>query len=437
MPRFFDTRTDTIEFLQSVFDARLTQANDKAEAVVRDILQAVKQTGDQSVLAYTRTFDFADAQTLRVPQEAIEAATERVRQTELWPILETAHARIADFHQAQIRQSWIKTSDDGATLGQIIRPLARVGVYVPGGTAAYPSTVLMAAVPAKIAGVEQIVLATPPQSDTGLPPDATLAAAHLAGVSEVYAMGGAQAIGAMAYGTQTVARVDKIVGPGNVYVNLAKKMVYGEVGLDMLAGPSEAAVLADEHADPAHAARELLAQCEHDVLCAALVTSPSADFLHAVQTEWEKQAADLPRRAILETVWKNVFLVQTQTINEAAEVINAFAPEHLHILTQAPWETVGKIKNAGAVLLGPHTSAPLGDYLAGPSHTLPTAGCARFASPLNTDDFVKKTNLLSFSREAAAPLAPLVETFARWEGLEAHARAAALTPPAKTSGSGQ
>lgn len=432
MPRQFDTRTHSLSFLQAAFDARLDHASGEAEAVVSEILQAVRQSGDRAVLDYTRRFDFADALTLRVPDAVIAEAARRVQATELWPILTLAHDRITAFHQAQNRQSWIQTSSDGATLGQLIRPLYRVGVYVPGGTAAYPSTVLMTATPARVAGVEQIVLATPPQSDTGLPPDATLAAAYLAGVTEVYAMGGAQAIGAMAYGTQSVVRVDKIVGPGNVYVNLAKKMVYGVVGLDMLAGPSEVAILADETADPAHAAREILAQCEHDAHCVALTASPSETFLSTLQTGLIKQAETLPRRAILEAALEHSFFVQTRTLDEAADVINAFAPEHLHVLTARDWEMVGKIKNAGAVLLGPHTSAPLGDYLAGPSHTLPTAGCARFASPLNGDDFVKKTSLLAFSPSAAAPLAPLVETFARWEGLEAHARAAA--PPKNRSG---
>ena len=430
--RFFDTRTHSLSFLQSVFDARLSSANAEAETIVKNILDDVQKNGDTAVLNYTRRFDFASAETLRVPDAAIKEATRRVQATDLWPVLVTAHQRIADFHQAQIRQSWMQTGSDGAVLGQLLRPLQRVGVYVPGGTAAYPSTVLMAGTPAKVAGVAEIVLCSPPQRETGLPPDATLAAAHLAGITEVYAVGGAQAVGAMAYGTETLARVDKIVGPGNVYVNLAKKMVYGTVGIDMLAGPSEVAVLADEAADPAHAAREIMAQCEHDVLTVALVVSPSKVFLRGVQAEWERVAPTLPRAEILAASWKNACFVLAQNLSDAAEVVNAFAPEHLHILTQDNWGLVGKIRNAGAILLGPYSSAPLGDYLAGPSHTLPTAGCARFASPLNIDDFVKKTSLLSFSEAAAAPLAPLVETFSRAEGLEAHARAAAL--PANKTG---
>ena len=427
--RFFDTRTHSLPFLQTVFDARLTGANAEAETVVRTILDDVQKNGDTAVLNYTRRFDFASAETLRVPEEEIDKATRRVQATDLWPVLVAAHQRIADFHRAQIRQSWMQTGSDGAILGQLLRPLQRVGVYVPGGTAAYPSTVLMAGTPAKVAGVPEIVLCSPPQRETGLPPDATLAAAHLAGATEVYAVGGAQAVGAMAYGTETLARVDKIVGPGNVYVNLAKKMVYGVVGIDMLAGPSEVAVLADETADPAHAAREIMAQCEHDVLTVALVVSPSQAFLRGVQAEWERVAPTLPRAEILAASWKNACFVLAQNLSDAAEVVNAFAPEHLHILTQDNWGLVGKIRNAGAILLGPYSSAPLGDYLAGPSHTLPTAGCARFASPLNTDDFIKKTSLLSFPEAAAAPLAPLVEIFSRAEGLEAHALAAVLPPP--------
>jgi histidinol dehydrogenase len=284
----------------------------------------------------------------------------------------------------------------------------------------------MTALPAKVAGVPHIAVATPPHADSdGLPPDTTLAACEIAGVSEVYAMGGAQAIAALAFGTETVKRVDKIAGPGNMYVNVAKRLLYGTVGIDALAGPSEVAVLADEEADAESAAADVLAQCEHDAQASALVATHSplfaARFIQAV----EKQLAGLPRHEFAEKALQaNGFVVQTRSVEESAEVVSLYAPEHLHLLVRDPWAVLPWIENAGAILMGAYTSAPLGDYLAGPSHSLPTAGCARFASPLGVDDFVKRTSLLQFDRSAATQFAPLVARFAEAEGLEAHARAA-------------
>jgi histidinol dehydrogenase len=373
----------------------------------------------------TRRWDFPAAARLRVPDSEIAAALTRVQTTGLWPVLVLAADRIRTFHQKQLRTSWVDTSRPGETLGQIIRPLKRVGIYVPGGTAAYPSTVLMTAIPAVVAGVAEIALSTPPGRDTGLPPDATLAACGLAGVTEVFAIGGAQAIAAMAYGTESIRRVDKIVGPGNVFVNTAKRQVYGTVGVDMLAGPSEVAVLADATADPAAAAADVLTQCEHDPNSSALIATPSAKFAEGVLEELEHQQASLPRAGITrEALARNGFLVVTETLVEAAEVVSLYAPEHLHIDVEDPWSILGRIENAGAILLGRHASAPLGDYVAGPSHTLPTAGCARFASPLSVEDFVKRTSLVSFTAEAAAPLAEAASVFAAFEGLEGHVRAA-------------
>jgi histidinol dehydrogenase len=423
--RRFDTRTTPLHNLSQAFENRLQSASAAAEEDVRKILDSVRAQGDAAVLDYTRRWDYPKATALRVPEEAIDAAFTRVSQTPLGPVMEQAAERIRDFHERQRRQSWMDSSRPGEVLGQIVRPLARVGIYVPGGTAAYPSTVLMTAVPAQVAGVPSIVVATPPNKETGLPPEATLAAARIAGVSDVYAVGGAQAVAALAYGTESIPRVDKIVGPGNVYVNLAKRLVYGTVGIDMLAGPSEIAVLADDSADAAQAAADILSQCEHDPNGSALVATASEAFATALLSELEKQLSDLPRADIARrAIGDNGFLVVTNTLEEAAEVISLYAPEHLHIDIRDPWGMLGRIRNAGAILVGRNSSAPLGDYVAGPSHTLPTAGCARFSSPLGWDDFVKRTSLIAFDHTVAEQLGPLAATFAEFEGLEAHARAA-------------
>lgn len=428
--RRFDTRSTSLLSLGKIFESRLESASDEVEAAVRTILDAVRSRGDEAVLECTRRWDFAEAKTLRVPEETIEAAADRIAQTPLYAVMEQAAARIRDFHDRQKRQSWIDTSRPGETLGQIIRPLERVGLYVPGGTASYPSTVLMAAIPAQVAGVAQRAMVTPPNAQTGLPPDATLAAARIAGVSEVYTVGGAQAIGALAFGTESIARVDKIVGPGNVYVNLAKRLVYGTVGIDMLAGPSEIGVLADDEGDAAEAAADVLAQCEHDPLCSAVIATPSELFAEAFFAEVERQLRDLPRAAIVRLALQNRgYLVLTRSLEEAAEVVSLYAPEHLHVDVRDPWSLLGRLKNAGAILMGRHTSASLGDYIAGPSHTLPTAGCARFASPLGCDDFVKRTSLISFDAAAADRLSPPAAIFAEFEGLEAHVRAATRRNP--------
>jgi histidinol dehydrogenase len=427
MLRFYDTRETALNALETVFSSRLTAASEAAEASVREILTNVRERGDSAVLDYTRRWDYPQAEILRVPLEAVEAATRRVRQdADVWSALNLAADRIRAFHEKQKRQSWFDvTSVPGETLGQIIRPLARVGVYVPGGTAAYPSTVLMTTIPAFVAGVRSVALVTPPQADTGLPPDGTLAAAHLAGVTEIYGVGGAQAVGALAYGTDSIPRVDKIVGPGNVFVNLAKRLVYGTVGIDMLAGPSEIAILADDSADPETAAADILAQVEHDALTSAVIATPSRAFADAVAAALLRQIDTLPRADIARrALQSHGYLVLTRSLEEAAAVISLYAPEHLHVDVAEPWEILGSIENAGAILLGPHTSASHGDYIAGPSHTLPTAGCARFASPLSVDDFLKRTSLLYLGKEASARLAPSAARFAALEGLEGHRRAA-------------
>lgn len=424
--RLLDFRAGlTLSDARSLFDSRFADIQDEAELAVRTILSDVKKDGDAAALAYTRRFDYPEASALRVPEEAIKAATARIQATPLWGAMELAAERIADFHRRQLRESWVTLGKPGELLGQKIAPLRRVGIYVPGGAAAYPSTVLMVGIPATVAGVKEIALTTPPSKETGLPPDGTLAAASLAGISEIYALGGAQAIGALAYGTASIARVDKIVGPGNVYVNLAKRQVFGTVGIDMLAGPSEVAVLADESCDPDATARELICQTEHDPLNSALIATPSEAVLSAIQAAIERQLTDLPRADVVRrALAERSFAALTHTLEEAIAVVNAYAPEHLHVLCANPWSLLSQIENAGAILLGEHSNAALGDYVAGPSHVLPTAGCARFASPLNVDDFLKKSNILSLDAATAAALGGAAATFGTFEGLEGHARAA-------------
>lgn len=424
--RRFDLRSGetSLSELSRLFSSRADDLSASAEGVVKSILADVRTRGDEAVLDYTRRFDFETASALRVPDSAIDAATARIEQTALWPALHAAAARIRSFHEKQLRQTWLDTSRAGELLGQQIAPLRRVGLYVPGGRAAYPSTVLMIGVPAAVAGVPSIALATPPTAETGLPPDATLAAARVAGIHEVYAMGGAQAVGAFAYGTESVARVDTIAGPGNVFVNVAKRLVFGSVGIDMLAGPSEVALLCDETADVATAAADLIAQTEHAPDNNALIATPSEAWLDAVLAEVARQLVDLPRAELVERSLENSFAVLTNDLAEAVTVVNLYAPEHLHLACAEPWGLLPTIHSAGAILIGDHSSASIGDYVAGPSHTLPTAGCARFASPLNVDTFLKKTSLIYLNQEAARAIGPVAETFGTFEGLEGHARAA-------------
>lgn len=424
MQRFELTGSESLASLAASFQLVGDSETADAEKIVSSILADVKARGDAAVLELTQKFDAPNAQTVIVPSEAIADAVERVKRTELWDALAFAKERIRSFHTRQARQSWMDDSRPGEILGQRIVPLSRVGVYVPGGRAAYPSTVLMAGVPARVAGVGELAMATPPSRETGLPPDATLAAAALAGFDAVYAMGGAQAIGALAYGTETVRPVEKIVGPGNIYANLAKKQVYGTVGIDMLAGPSEVAVLFDALADPVDVALETICQIEHDPQNRALLVTDSQDALESALREIERQRETLPRAEIVRGSLNRSFGVVAANLTLAIDAVNAFAPEHLHVLTAEPWGVVGSIRNAGAILLGPHSRAALGDYVLGPSHTLPTAGCARYASPLNVDDFTKKQSVIWIGADASRRLAPAAETLATFEGLEGHARSA-------------
>jgi len=395
-------------------------------AAVREIIAVVRAEGDAALLRYTERFDriqLAPAE-LKVTEEEIRAAYGRVDGEFLAAIREAA-ANIRAFHEKQKRTSWMEPSPDGTLLGQIVRPLRRVGVYVPGGKAAYPSSVLMNVIPAQVAGVPEIVMVTPPATggESGINPYILVAAAE-AGVKEIYRVGGAQAIAALAYGTETIAPVDKICGPGNIYVALAKREVYGAVDIDSIAGPSEIVVLADETADPVYVAADLLSQAEHDEMASAVLVTTSEALARAVRDEVERQLADLPRAAIArKSIDDYGAILKADSLEEAIEVVNRLAPEHLEIMTADPMDIVGRIENAGAIFLGAYSTEPVGDYFAGPNHILPTNGTARFASALGVDDFVKKSSLIRYSREALLEHGGNIMTLARREGLEAHARA--------------
>lgn len=400
---------------------------EELEAEVREILQKVRERGDPAVLAYTRKFDRADLTSgqLRVHDEEIQAAYREVS-SELLASLCLARDRIYDFHARQRFQTWFEPGPQGEILGQIYRPFARVGIYVPGGTAAYPSSVLMNAVPARVAGVPEIIMVTPPCPNGRVHPLVLVAAAE-AGVTEVFKMGGVQAIAALTYGTETVPKVDKIVGPGNIYVTIAKRLVFGLVDIDMLAGPSEIVVVADESADPGLIAADLLSQAEHDPRAAAILLTPSAEVASGVQVEVEKQLALLPRQEIARQALAGYgALVITESLEEAVSLANELAPEHLELFLEEPFAWLGRIKNAGAVFLGKYAPEPLGDYLAGPNHVLPTGGTARFFSPLSVDDFLKRISVTYGTREALQVLGAHVMRLAEAEGLSAHAEAIAL-----------
>lgn len=401
-----------------------TEDNSLRETVVA-ICDDVRVRGDQALLEYTRRWDNPSAQALEVPSTVVDGAVERIKEIGLWDALEDAGSRIAAFHEQHKRTTWLDSSVQGQILGQRVLPLETVGVYVPGGRAAYPSTVLMAGIPARVAGVGHRVLATPPMAETGYPPDATLAAARIAGFDRIFAMGGAQAVAAMAYGTETVPVVDKIVGPGNAYVNAAKRHVFGAVGIDMLAGPSEVGIVGDNQADPASIATEWICQTEHDPDNRALVVVLSEPLAQTILAQLEQQLSDLPRRDIVvESLRRNAHLAVVPDIAAASELMNAYAPEHLHLDIADPWPVLGLFRNAGAILLGPFSTAAHGDYVAGPCHTLPTGGAARYSNPLNTDDFMRKTSLISLSRDQARALAPTAMRIAEFEGLEGHRRSA-------------
>jgi histidinol dehydrogenase len=389
------------------------------------ILAAVRDTGDAALLELTERFDGVrlTSDGLRVRPEELDAARGQVGAPTIQALAYAAE-RIERFHRATIPRSWAMTDGTGSRLGQEVRPLDRVAVYVPGGRAAYPSTVLMTVIPARVAGVREIVLASPPAGDGALHP-AVLAAAGLAGVTEAYRIGGAQAIAALAYGTETIRRVDKIVGPGNIWVTLAKARVFGTVGIDMLAGPSEVLVIADGEADAGHVAADLLAQAEHDPMARAILLTPSSPLLERVAAETARQLGALPRRGIAEEALRaNGALVRTESLEEAVAIANELAPEHLELLVADPEPLLAQVRHAGAVFLGRFTPEVVGDYVAGPNHVLPTGGTARFASALGTEDFVKRVSVIRYSRAGLRDGGPHLAELARVEGLAGHAAAA-------------
>ena len=394
----------------------------KFESAVADILANVKSRGDDALFEYTRNFDKADINpsNIVVTQEEIDEAYSLV-DDKLLDVIRKALVNIRDYHEKQKQYSWFDSKPDGTILGQKVTALSRVGVYVPGGKAAYPSSVLMNVMPAKVAGVEQIVMCTPPDKEGKVYPT-TLVAAKEAGVDVIYKVGGAQAIAAMAYGTASVPKVDKIVGPGNIYVALAKKAVFGYVSIDSVAGPSEIMVIADETANPRFVAADLLSQAEHDEMASAILVTTSEELAKKVSAQIDEFLKELSRSEIISKSLENYgYILVADSIDEAIEVANDIASEHLEIVTKDPFNVMTKIKNAGAIFLGEYSSEPLGDYFAGPNHVLPTNGTAKFFSPLSVDDFIKKSSIISYSREALDLIHNDIETFAKAEHLTAHA----------------
>ncbi len=409
---------ETARFL----DKPLLQDNPVVEGSVRAILADVRDRGDAAVLEYVRKFDWPDADSLLLPDGAIAQAYSLVSD-ELLAAIRTAKDNIQRFHAKQLRTSWIDTETPGKVLGQIVRPLERVGVMAPGFKAPLPSSVLMGAVPAKVAGVKEVYLCTPPRNDGSLHP-AMIVAAVEAGVDKIFKIGGAHGVAALAYGTSTVPRVDKIVGPGSVYVTMAKRFVFGNVGIDMLAGPSEVLIIADETANPRFVAADLLSQAEHDSDARSILITTSAELAQKVSAEVESQIVKLSRQDIArKSLDDNGAIIIAETIGAAVDLSNRAAPEHLELAVADPMMMLGSIKNAGAIFLGGYSTEPIGDYVAGPNHTLPTSGTARFSSPLNVDDFIKKSSVLLYSRESLLADSAAAIELAGAEGLDAHANA--------------
>ena len=401
--------------------ARSQFSYDDVNETVENILKDVKKRGDKALFEYTKKFDKVDLKTLEVSEEEIQKAFDTIDK-ELLEVIKYSHDNIKLFHEKQVRNNFIVKKENGVSLGQIINPIEKVGLYVPGGTAAYPSTVLMNAVPAKIAGCKEIIMVTPPTSDGTILPS-LLVAAKIAGVDRIFKVGGAQSIAALSYGTESIPKVYKIVGPGNIYVAMAKKMVYGEVSIDMIAGPSEVLIIADESADSVHTAADLLSQAEHDKLAACILVTTSQRLADEVAIEVEKQLKELPREEIARTsIETQGRIIVVENMDEAVFVSNFVAPEHLELAVDNPFELLPRIKNAGSIFMGHNTPEPLGDYLAGPNHTLPTSGTAKFSSPLSVDDFVKKSSFIYYSKQGLEEVKDKVIKFAENEGLTAHAR---------------
>lgn len=392
------------------------------EKTVSEILNNVRNNGDKAVFEYTEKFDGYkyDENTIRVTEKEINEAYNNYDK-ELIAIMEKAFNNIKEYHEKQKQNSWISTKEDGTLLGVKVSAIEKAGVYVPGGKAAYPSSTLMCVIPALVAGVERIVMVTPANKE-GKVADCTLVAAKICGVNEIYKVGGAQAIAALAYGTETIPKVDKIVGPGNIFVALAKKAVFGHVSIDSVAGPSEILVIADDTANPRYVAADLLSQAEHDQLASAILLTTSKELADKVSAEVDIFLKELSRTEIIEKSLENYgYIILCDSIDDAIDAANEIASEHLEILTKNPYETMTKIKNAGAIFLGEYSSEPLGDYIAGPNHVLPTNGTAKFFSPLSVDAFIKKTSIISYSKDALKEIHTDIERFALSEGLSAHA----------------
>ena len=424
------TVTLTKESTRDILDNLLKRSPNnygKYEAAVADIIANVKSKGDEALFAYTKEFDkvAVTKESIRVTREEIEEAYTLVDPA-LVEVIRKALVNIRSYHEKQVTQSWFTSTEQGTMLGQKVTPLNRIGVYVPGGKAVYPSSVLMNIVPAKVAGVPHIVMTTPPGKDGKVNPS-TLVAAREAGADEIYKAGGAQAIGALAYGTESIPKVDKIVGPGNIFVALAKKAVYGYVSIDSIAGPSEILVLADETANPRYVAADLLSQAEHDEMASAILVTTSRELAAQVEKEVESFMEVLSRKAIIEKSLENFgYILIAENMEEAIEAANEIASEHMEIVTKNPFEVMTKVKNAGAIFIGEYSSEPLGDYFAGPNHVLPTNGTAKFFSALSVEDFVKKSSIVYYSREALKDIHKDIIQFATSEQLTAHANSIAV-----------
>ncbi|WP_349408577.1 histidinol dehydrogenase [Pseudalkalibacillus sp. SCS-8] len=400
----------------------LDQGTEEQREAVLDILGKVKENGDDALIELTKKFDGASIESFRVSDVEIEQAYASLEEEIVTTIREAAD-NIRDYHKRQVRESWMVSKKDGSVLGQKITPLESVGVYVPGGTAEYPSSVLMGTIPAIVAGVQRVAVVTPPRED-GTIPASVLVAANEAGAHDIYKIGGAQAVGALAFGTESIPAVDKIVGPGNIYVALAKREVFGLVGIDMIAGPSEIMIYADETANPVFLAADLLSQAEHDQMATAVLVTTSVKVAEETSKEVIRQLENLPRKEIAEaSIISNGVIYVANTEEEAIDAINEMAPEHLELVAHEPFELLGQIKHAGAIFLGKNSAEPVGDYFAGPNHVLPTSGTARFSSPLGVDDFIKKSSIISYGTDALFNDGRKISRLARLEGLEAHARA--------------
>ena len=408
------------EILISQLKERSGEVDKAVTAAVSEILENVKKNGDKAVCEYTVKFDGKAPEKAEISKEEIDAAVEQCDKFFL-ESLKKAALNINDFHARQKQQSWLTTKENGVILGQRVRGLSRVGIYVPGGTAAYPSSVLMNAIPAKIAGVGEIIMVTPPAKD-GKPNPDILAAAKIAGVDRVFLMGGAQAVAALAFGTETVPKVDKIVGPGNIFVATAKKLLYGTVDIDMVAGPSEILIVADESANPKFLAADLMSQAEHDVLASSILITTSAKIAEETKAELKRQCAALSRKDIIEKSLKDFgAIIICDSMDKAVNFANRLAPEHLEMCVENPMEYIGRMDNAGSVFLGNFSPEPLGDYFAGPNHVLPTSGTARFFSPLSVDSFIKKSSFIYYTEDALKAEKDNVISLAETEGLTAHA----------------